>query len=194
MLDGLAYVKGQQVLWAILVLAVILNFTGWPLHTSLMPVFARDVLGRDSAGLGMLMAAFGIGSLVGSTGLASVRNLQHAGKLLILSVFVWHGLMIVFAASHSFYMSMGILLFIGAAFSTTQVSMLTVILRTTMPEFRGRIMGLRQLAIYSFTFGGMNSGFIASNWGAPWAANFNGALGVGLTAILALLTPKLRRA
>ena len=174
MLDGLKYVKGQQVLWSVLVLAVILNFTGWPLHTSLMPVFARDVLGRDSAGLGMLMAAFGIGSLIGSTGLASVRNLQHAGKLLILSVFVWHGLMFIFAASHSFYMSMGILLFIGAAFSSTQVSMLTVILRTTMPEFRGRIMGLRQLAIYSFTFGSMNSGFIASNWSASLAANFNG--------------------
>lgn len=194
MLDGLKYVKGQQVLWSVLVLAVILNFTGWPLHTSLMPVFARDVLGRDSAGLGMLMAAFGIGSLIGSTGLASVRNLQHAGKLLILSVFVWHGLMFIFAASHSFYMSMGILLFIGAAFSTTQVAMLTVILRTTMPEFRGRIMGLRQLAIYSFTFGSMNSGFIASNWSASLAANFNGAVGIGLTAILALLSPKLRRA
>jgi len=194
MLDGLKYVKGQQVLWSVLVLAVILNFTGWPLHTSLMPVFARDVLGRDSAGLGMLMAAFGIGSLIGSTGLASVRNLQHAGKLLILSVFVWHGLMFIFAASHSFYMSMGILLFIGAAFSSSQVSMLTVILRATMPEFRGRIMGLRQLAIYSFTFGSMNSGFIASNWSASWAANFNGAVGIGLTAILALLSPKLRRA
>ena len=194
MLEGLKYVKGQQVLWSILVLAVILNFTGWPLHSSLMPVFARDVLGRDSAGLGMLMAAFGIGSLIGSTGLASVRNLQHAGKILILSVFVWHGLMFIFAASHSFYMSMAILLFVGAAFSSTQVSMLTVILRTTMPEFRGRMMGLRQLAIYSFTFGSANSGFIASNWGAPWAANFNGAVGIGLTAILALLTPKLRRA
>ncbi|SVD19990.1 uncharacterized protein METZ01_LOCUS372844, partial [marine metagenome] len=169
-------------------------FTGWPLHSSLMPVFARDVLVRDSAGLGMLMAAFGIGSLIGSTGLASVRDLQHAGKLLILSVFVWHGLMFFFAASHSFYMSMGILLFIGAAFSSSQVSMLTVILRTTMPEFRGRIMGLRQLAIYSFTFGSMNSGFIASNWSASLAANFNGAVGIGLTAILALLSPKLRRA
>ena len=142
----------------------------------------------------MLMAAFGIGSLIGSTGLASVRNLQNAGKLMILSVFVWHGLMIVFAASHSFYVSMGILVFVGMAFSSTQVSMLTVILRTTMPEFRGRIMGLRQLAIYSFTFGSMNSGYIALNWSAPWAANFNGVVGIGLTGILALLTPKLRRA
>ncbi|PKB74897.1 MAG: hypothetical protein BZY68_02200, partial [SAR202 cluster bacterium MP-SAtl-SRR3965592-G2] len=68
MLEGLKYVKGQQVLWAMILLAVILNFTGWPLHTSLMPVFARDVLGQGPTGLGMLMAAFGIGALIGSTG------------------------------------------------------------------------------------------------------------------------------
>lgn len=194
MLEGLKYVKGQQVLWAILVLAVILNFTGWPLHSSLMPVFARDVLGRDSAGLGMLLAAFGIGSLMGSTGMAWIRNLKSAGKLLIISVFVWHALMIVFAASHSFYLSLAILLFTGMAFSSTQVAILTVILRTTLPEFRGRVMGLRQLAIYSFTFGSMNSGAIAGTWGAPWAAIFNGSLGIGLVGLLAALTPKLRRA
>jgi Na+/melibiose symporter-like transporter len=62
----LKYVKGQQVLWATLTLAVIINLTGWPFHTSLMPIFARDVLGTGSAGLGMLVAAFGIGAVVGS--------------------------------------------------------------------------------------------------------------------------------
>ena len=180
-------------LWAILLLAVIINFTGWPLHTSLMPIFARDVLGTDSAGLGMLMSAFGIGALMGSTGLASVRNLKFTGKLLILSVIAWHGTMVAFSASHSFYLSLSILLFTGMAFSFTQVLMLTVVLRTTLPEFRGRILGLRTLAIYSFSFGSMNSGAIAGAWGAPLAANINAAIGIVLVGALALVAPKLRR-
>ena len=194
MLEGLKYVKGQQVLWAMLLLAVILNFTGWPLHTSLMPVFARDVLGQGPTGLGMLMAAFGIGALMGSTGLASVRNIRNAGKWLILSVIIWHATMVVFSASHTFYLSLTILLLTGMAFSSTQVMMLTVILRTVLPEFRGRIMGLRSMAIYSFTFGSMNSGAIAGAWGAPVAANVNAAIGIGLVGLLSLFTPKLRRA
>lgn len=194
MLEGLKYVKGQQVLWAIILLAVIINFTGWPLHTSLMPIFARDVLGTDSAGLGMLMSAFGIGALMGSTGLASVRNLKFAGKLLILSVIAWHGTMVAFSASHSFYLSLSILLFTGMAFSSTQVTMLTVVLRTTLPEFRGRILGLRSLAIYSYTFGSLSSGAIAGAWGAPLAANINAAIGIGLVGLLALFTPKFRQA
>ena len=55
-------------------------------------------------------------------------------------------------------------------------------------------MGLRSMAIYSFTFGSMNSGAIAGAWGAPLAANINAAIGIGLVGALALFTPKLRRA
>ena len=194
MLEGLKYVKGQQVLWAIVLLAVIINFTGWPLHTSLMPVFARDVLGTGSAGLGMLMSAFGIGALIGSIFLASLRDLKSAGKLLILSVIAWHATMLVFSASHSLYLSLSILLLTGMAFSSTQVMMLTVILRNTLPDFRGRILGMRSMAIYSYTFGSINSGAIAGAWGAPWAASFNGVVGIVLVGVLALFTPKLRQA
>ncbi len=194
MLEGLKYVKGQQVLWGLLLLAVVINFTGWPLHTSLMPIFARDVLGTDSAGLGILMSTFGIGALIGSSVLASVRNLKSAGRLFILSVIAWHATMLAFSASSSFYLSLSILLLTGMAFSSTQVMMLTVILRTTLPEFRGRVLGLRSMAIYAYTFGSLNSGAIAGGWGAPLAASINGAIGIVLVGALALFTPKLRHA
>lgn len=192
--EGVKYAKGQQVLWAILILAVIINFTGWPLHTSLMPIFARDVLGTGSTGLGMLMSAFGVGALLGSMVWASSRNIKSPGKLLILAVIFWHLSMVAFSASSSFYLSLAILLVTGASFSSSQVLILTLVLKTTLPEFRGRILGLRSLSIYSFTFGSMNSGAIAGTWGAPWAANINAAIGIVLVGILALFTPKLRRA
>ena len=65
-IQGLRYVKGQQLLWAALMVAVIINTTGFSFHTTLMPIFARDVLDRDSVGLGLLMSFFGVGALVGS--------------------------------------------------------------------------------------------------------------------------------
>jgi predicted MFS family arabinose efflux permease len=192
--QGLKYVKGQQVLWATLLLAVIINLTGWPFHTSLMPIFAREVLNTDSAGLGILVASFGVGALIGSVSLASVRNLRHAGKLLIVAVVAWHASMVAFAASTSIYSSLAILLITGMAFSSTQVLMLTILLRTALPEFRGRIMGLRVLAIYAYAFGSMNSGALAGIWGAPWAANTNAVVGIVLVGLLALLAPKFRQA
>ena len=193
-LEGLKYVKGQQVLWGVLVLAVIINFTGWPLHTNLMPIFARDVLGTDSTGLGILLAAFGVGALMGSMGFASVRNLASPGKLLIIAVMAWHASMALFTLSSSFYVSIALLMLVGLAFSSTQVMMLTLILRTTRREFRGRVVGLRTLAIYAYTFGSANSGAVAGVWGAPMATNINAGIGIAFLGLLALLTPKLRRA
>jgi predicted MFS family arabinose efflux permease len=172
--------------------AIIANFTGWPFHTSLMPIFARDVLGTGSAGLGMLISAFGIGALVGSVSLASVRDLRCTGRFLLVAMVAWHGTMAAFSASTSIYLSLGILVMTGIAFSSTQVLMLTVLLRAAPPEFRGRVMGLRVLAIYAYTFGSMSAGAIAGAWGAPWAANMSAALGIALVGILALFTPKLR--
>jgi predicted MFS family arabinose efflux permease len=159
-----------------------------------MPIFARDVLGTDAAGLGWLLFAFGLGALAGSLGLAMVRNLQHTGKLVILSVVLWHSTILVFALSGSFYLSTAILFFTGMAFASTQVLMLTLLLRNTQPEFRGRILGLRSLAILAFSFGSMASGGVAGIWGAPGAANMVGLTGIGLILLLALAAPKLRRA
>ncbi|MDE2779729.1 MAG: MFS transporter [Chloroflexota bacterium] len=193
-MEGLRYVKGQQVLWATLAIAVIINLTGWPFHTALLAIFASNVLETGPDGLGLLTASFGIGALAGSLGWATFRNLQHIGKLMILSVVVWHGSMLVFALSSNLYLSLAILLVTGLAFSSTQVMMLTAMLRTTQADYRGRVLGLRVLAIYAYAFGGAGAGFLAGLWGAPIAAVTIGLAGIVMTCSLVVFTPQLRRA
>ena len=192
-LGGLRYVKKEQILWATLMIAVVINLAGWTVHTSLMPIFARDVLDSDSAGLGLLLFAFGIGAITGSAILTAFRNLRYTGKFLIGAVVMWHVSILAFAASQSFYLSMSVLFVMGIFFSATQVFMLTVLLRTTKPEFRGRIIGLRVLAIYAFSFGSVGAGTMAELWGAPWAANIVGITGIVLVLALVAFTPKLRQ-
>ncbi len=192
-IGGLKYVKGQQVLWTTLVLALIIESSGWTFHTTLMPIFGRDVLGADSAGLGLLLFAFGAGAVTASLGWAFFRNLQHIGKLMIASVVLWHASILVFATSQSFYLSLAILVITGAGFASTQVFILSALLRTTQAEYRGRVMSLRSLAIYAFALGSLSSGFMAGLWSAPRAAYIVGTMGIVLVLILAVLAPKLRR-
>ena len=191
--EGLVYMKSHQPIWAALLVATLINFTAFPFHTTLLPVFARDVLGAGSAGLGLLMSAFGVGAFIGSLALAAVPHLRGAGRLLIISVLVWHASMVAFSFSSSFPVSLAILVFTGAAYSATLVLIVTVMFAITEPVFRGRVMGLRVLAISAHTFGSINSGAMAGVWGAPWAANVNALVGTALLGVLALLEPKLRR-
>ena len=193
MVAGLRYVKGQQVLWGTLVLALVIESSGWTFHTTLMPIFARDVLDTDSTGLGWLLFAFGIGGVAASLGWAMAGNLRYVGKLMIASVVVWHASILVFATTQSFYLSMAILTVTGAGFASTQVFILSALLGTSRPEYRGRVMSLRSLAIYAFALGSMSSGFMAGLWSAPIAANIVGTMGIVLVLLLAVLAPKLRR-
>lgn len=193
-MEGLRYVVGNQVLWAVLTVAVIINLAGWTVHTGLAPIFARDVLGTDSAGLGLLLFAFGIGALTGSLGLAMVPNIRRAGLWLIVAVVAWHSLILAFSLSKVFYLSMSIFVLVGMAFASTQVLILTLLLRTTQREFRGRVMSLRSFAILAYSFGSVGAGAIAGVWGAPGAAQVVGVTGVLLTLGLALIVPQLRRA
>ncbi len=190
---GLKYVKGEQVIWGTLSLALIIEFFGWTFHTGLMPVFAHDVLETDSAGLGVLMFAFGFGALTGSVGLAMIRNLRHVGKFMFAGAILWHVSILVLSTTHSFYLSMGILVFIGMGFGSIQVFMLTALLRATHSDYRGRVISLRSLAIYSFAIGSMSTGAMAGIWGPLQAARVIGIMGIVLISTLAIFTPKLRR-
>ena len=192
--DGLRYAVGNQIIWAVLTVAIVINLAGWTVHTSLAPIFARDVLGTDSAGLGLLLFAFGVGALSGSLGLAMVPNLRHTGKLLFVAVIAWHTMVLLFSLSQSFYLSMGLFALVGMAFASTQVLILTLLLRTTQQEFRGRVMGLRSFSILAYSFGSMAAGAIAGLWGAPAAAQVMGLTGITLVLALAAVAQKLRQA
>ena len=86
-------------------------------------------------------------------------------------------------------MSMAIVAVTGGGFASTQVFILSALLRTAQSEYRGRVMSLRSLAIYAFALGSMSSGAMAGFWGAPRAANIVGITGIVLVLILAVWRP-----
>jgi hypothetical protein len=65
-----------------------------------------------------------------------------------------------------------------------------VLTLTDSPFLVGLVSGARMGL--NFLFGSISTGVVAGVWGAPWAANMSGALGIALVGILALFTPKLR--
>ena len=192
-ISGLKYVKGQQALWATLVLVLIFESSGWTFHTTLVPIFARNELNADSGGLGLLLFAFGAGAVTASLIWTMIGSGRPVGKYMIGSVVVWHTSILVFATSESFYVSMTILVVTGAGFASTQFFMLSALLGNTLSEYRGRVMSLRSLAIYAFALGSISSGAIADFWSPPLAATVVGSMGIILALLLTVLAPKLRR-
>jgi len=177
--EGLHYVLAQPRILGVVLITVTMNVWAFPFQ-SLLPVFARDVLGRGPAGLGLLSAAHGAGVLFGLAAVQAARR-RWANE----SIFGWGSVLsaafiLFFALSDAFALSAFLLMVAGmgqACFSTMQSS---ITLMAASDEMRSRAMSSVVLAIGLQPLGRLQSGAVAAVWGAP--------VSVLAMAALALLT------
>ena len=184
LVDAFSYIARHRVVLALLLMAFLVNLTAFPLNHGLMPVFARDVLGRGPTGLAALLAVYAAGALIGSTAIAVLRGLKRPGRVIVVATLAWHLGLILFAGSRWFSGSMVILLATGVTQSLTMVVMAMMLLGVTAPEVRGRVMGARSLAVYSLPLGLLVSGALADIFGAPAALAIVSVFGVVATLLI----------
>ena len=164
----------------------LVNLAAFPLSNGLMPVFARDVLGRGPTGLAALLAAYAASAMVGSLALATLKGPARPGRFILATTVVWLLGLLVFAGSPWFSTSVAILLATGVAQSFSTVTMAMLLLGRISPEMRGRVMGARALAVYSLPLGLVISGALADAFGAPVALAVFTAGGALFTVLIAV--------
>ena len=184
LLEGMRYARGNQAILALLLLAFLVNLTGFPLNQGLVPVFARDTLGTDASGLGWLLGAYSAGAFAGSALIAGMAQMRRAGRTMVLGAVGWHAAVAALSQMGWFGASMGVLAIAGITQSFTMVTMSILLLGSTPPEIRGRVMGLRSLAVYGLPLGLLASGWIADTFGIAAALAANGAVGIAATAAI----------
>jgi MFS family permease len=173
--EGLEYAKRAGPVRSMLILSLLAEVLGYS-HAYMMPVIARDVLGLEADGLGYLMAAYGVGGLISNIMIASRGGIKARGWLLLGSIGSYGVLLMVFAASPWFLLSLVLQCAVGAAgigYDTTQ----STLLQTNVPDaVRGRVMGLYTFTLGLTPIGGFQLGIAAGFIGAPLAVGIGGAL------------------
>lgn len=156
--EGLLHAWRTPLLRAAMSLAALVNLTAFPLTMGLMPYTAKEVFHLDQRGLGWLVASFALGALIGSLALSAWgRRLPQARVMMVASI-MWYLCLAGFVWSTTVQVAMVMLVLAGMAQSLSMVSLSIVLLRTTEQRFRGRIMGVRMLAIYTLPLGLMAAG------------------------------------
>lgn len=186
--QALSYVRTREVVLGLLLLAFLVNLSGFPLNNGLLPVYAKDVLDVGAVGLGQLLGAYSVGSMVGSVTIAALPRLRRPGVVMTLAGIGWHAGILALALIVWFGPAMGFLALAGLAQSFTMVTMSMLLLSVTSSEIRGRVMGLRSLAVYGLPLGLLGSGFLAEILGAPLALAVNGLVGIVFGLAIAVVT------
>lgn len=183
---GIAYVWRHEHLQAAMWLAFLVNLTAFPLCSGLMPYVAKEVLHTDQTGLGYLLASFAMGALAGSLILSVAgRRIQPARMFLIFAA-AWYVMLLIFARVETPSAGMIVLALAGFAQSLCLVPLVILLMRTSDEKFRGRVMGVRMLAIYSLPVGLLIAGAMIEAIGFAATATLYATTGLVFTGLIAL--------
>jgi MFS family permease len=142
---GARYVRHQPTLLGLMLLALVPTLFTTPINLGLLPVYARDALKVDSAGLGMLYSAQGVGAVLGTLALASLGNFRNKGLLLSGAAAVLTVAITLYSQAPVFLLALPLLALGTGCFMTYNTINQTIIQTITPDEYRARVMGLHQM-------------------------------------------------
>jgi predicted MFS family arabinose efflux permease len=182
--EGLRYaIHTPSVLWPLALLLGVATF-GMNFQT-LLPLFARNTLGMGAEGYGTLYATMGVGSLIGSLGLAFASRRPMLGLMLGGgAAFVVFELLLGLTRDPRF--AYPLILLIGLS-SMLMINTINVMVQNSVShELRGRVMSLYVTVFAgSAPIGGFLAGAVAEVWQAPAGfvlGSLLSALAIGLVA------------
>jgi MFS family permease len=184
--DGLVRVGTTPELLAMMVLAFLINLTAYPISGGLLPYVARQVFHVDATGLGWLAASFALGGLLGSIVTVLMGGLRRPERATFVGTAIWYALLFAFGQAPT--LSVGLLALFAAGFvqNLAMISMTTTLLAAAGEGYRGRIMGVRMLAVYGYPLGLLALGFLIERTGYALTISAATALGLLFTVLIAI--------
>jgi hypothetical protein len=149
-----------------------------------LPYVAKDVYGIGQSGLGYLAGAFATGALAGSLVVGANRLPLRAARVMLASGAAWFAAILLFGQIRSAGAGIALLCVIGFVQSFCLTPLAAVMLRASSEEMRGRVMGIRMLAIWGLPLGLVAAGPIIA--GVGFTATTLIYAGLGLAATFAV--------
>jgi len=184
--EGVAHTWKTPILLALVSLAFLTNLSAFPLTMGLMPYVAKDVFHVDQTWLGYLVASFAAGALIGSLLLSNVASSMRLTRLMMGSSSLWYVMLLIFAQMPTPTLAIVFLILAGAMQSFSMTSLQITLLREAGERFRGRVMGVRMMAIYSLPIGLLAAGPLIGLMGFRATATLYAAIGLIFTIIISL--------
>lgn len=172
--EALRYVRGEPVLFAVLVASAIFGLLVYEFEV-VLPIFARFTFGGGADTFGTMFAAMGFGAVLGGLFVASRTTTRP--RTILYACYALSVAITMTALASSALMAHVTLVFVGAtstAFLTVSNSVLQL---QADPKMRGRVLGLRAMAVLGARpIGGPIVGWIGDHFGPRYS------LGVGAVA------------
>jgi predicted MFS family arabinose efflux permease len=162
-------------------------------YRTFMPKFAEEGMGMGAAGLGLLLAAPGIGGLLSSLATASLGDLRGKGKLLLASGAIMGASLYLFVNVPSLAGVLFCLVVVGAASSACMSLSNTLLQVNSEDRLLGRVMSVYMMMWGLMPLGTVPAGAVADQMGVRFVISVQGALLALVYVSVGALSPRLRK-
>jgi len=191
-IEGLRFLRRTPVLLGVMAADFVATLFG--ACTTLMPIFAEDVLGVGPSGLGLLLSAPAAGAVAVASILSVSRLPDHAGLGVLASIAIYGACLIGFGLSTSFVLSLLFLAGTGASDAVSATLRHATRNLLSPDELRGRVASLhRTMAVGGPQLGEFRAGVTASFTGAGPAVALGGLATVAAAGIIGYIWPAVAR-
>ena len=159
----------------------------------ILPLFAHNVLKVGASGYGFLMAAMGLGAVIGGVTVAGMGDLQRKGYYFLITSSIYGFLLILFSFSSWFYVSLFLIFLAGIVDISSRTINQTLVQLLSPEKLRGRILGVFMLHQGLRPLGGFLMGAVASLFGAPLALASGAGICVFIASSLLFKSPRIRK-
>ena len=187
---GAAYARGEPVVGLLLVVVAVFSLFAMN-RTTLLPLFADQVLHVGAHGFGFLLASMGLGSLIGALTLAFFPRLGADPRRQLWMAGIWIAALLEFSLSRVFAVSL-VTLFVAGYCQISFIAAANSRIQTLTPDrLRGRVMALYAEALIGVgPIGATQAGALATLFGAPWALAIGATIAGAVVLGVRLLKPE----
>ena len=164
--------------------AFLVNLLAFPFFLGLLPYVAKDIYAIGQTGLGWLAASWASGALIGSIVVGGSRVPLAAGRAMLIGAAIWFIAILAFGQTHTLWIGLALLFSAGVAQSFSMTPLAAVMLRSASEEMRGRVMGMRMLAVWGLPLGLLIAGPLVQHIGYTATTVIYG--GLGLASMVAI--------
>lgn len=189
--EGFAYIWRHKPLLVAVLFGLLPIMIVVPLQ-NLLVIFVEQVWHRGSDGLGIMMAAIGIGGLMGSI-LMSHLSEGSLLKPLTVATVIMGVMLLIFSHTPSFTVAVCFLIAIFCASVLAQSMLYTAVQLMTEDHMRGRITTMMLMSVSVAPVGTLPLAFATKHIGAPWAMSIAAILLLVLVPLIWFLVPAFRR-
>lgn len=193
MAEGIAYAFRHRLVLATLAVTLVVNMFGFA-YIALVPVIGEVQLQLSAFLIGVLMSAEGFGALLGALSVGALARPAHYTRIYLGFSFLFLVMVLLFALSRSFPLSLAALLASGIGISGFAVMQGTIMFLSAPTALRSRLMGILTVSIGTGPIGMLHAGYLAEWVGAGHAIVIITLEGVVALALTAWFWPELWRA